>query len=83
MREKKLELEMKHSSWLERMDLTSSIQTIPKKKKTNPSSGKTGSKRKGRKDKDKGKEDEEEKEEEEGNDDEVDIENDFSREMHL
>ena len=82
MREKKLELEMKHNSWLERMDLTSSIQTIPKKKKTNPSGGKTGSKRKGRKDKGK-EEEEEEKEEEEGNDDEVDIENDFSREMHL
>lgn len=69
MNQGKKELEEKHSSWLERMDLNSSVLTIQKKK--NKTSNGTGSKK---------------KERETNNDeleDEVDIENDFNREMHL
>ncbi|XP_003388417.3 PREDICTED: probable rRNA-processing protein EBP2 [Amphimedon queenslandica] len=65
----KKELEEKHSSWLERMDLNSSVVTIQKKK--NSTSSGTGSKKKER----------EANNDEHG--DEVDIENDFSREMHF
>ena len=68
MNQGKKELEEKHSSWLERMDLNSSVVTVQKKKRN--TSNKTSSKKK------------EETNDEHG-DDEVDIENDFNREMHL